>query len=177
MTTNKNTIQHHAFKDCPATAIREITVSSKTVAIEEDSIALIRPLLPKKREQYIKNNHIPLKDLCKFMHSLSSELRGELSVIKDSKLKKLILPIMLPTGVELPSMPDENAYHLVIVSHGKWHGVIFCSEVADKVQTMVKSKKARNGDIAGIGYLEDAREVLLLDVSSILTREGFLAIT
>lgn len=161
--------------ECPPTELRELAIGGAPIAIETNNIALIRHLPEKKRKDYLKTNHIPLKDLSRFMRNLSSEIKGELSAIKSRKLKKLNLPLMVPSGIGLLSVPDENATNLVVLSHGQWHGVIFCSDVADKVTTMVKFKKAKNGDIAGIGLVENNHEIPLLNVVSLLTREGFLA--
>lgn len=162
-------------EECPPAELREMLIGGKPIAIEESCIALIRSLPEKKRKNYLKTNHIPLKNLSRFMQSLSREMTGELSTIKDSKLKKLNLPLMVPSGIGLLKVPDEKATNLIVVSHGQWHGVIFCSEVADKPASIIKFKKAKNGDIAGIGYLKDDREMPLLNTLSIVKREGFLA--
>lgn len=167
--------QQEKAKDCPIMELREVFIGGSPLAIEESSIALIRSLSEKKRKNYLKTNHIPLKDLSRFMRNLSSEMKGELSAIKNSKLKKLNLPLMVPGGIGLLSIPDENATNLIVLSHGQWHGVIFCSNIANEVRTMVKFKKAKNGDIAGIGFVENDREIPLLNSVSLVTREGFLA--
>lgn len=155
--------------------VHELRIGEVSVAVPAENIALVRPLSKQKKALYMKNSHIPLKDLTRFMRSLAKELQGELAKIKDSKLKKLILPLMVPRGLDLPHLPDENATDLVILTTGLWHGIIFCSGVEVEAKTMVKFKKARNGDIAGIGSLEGGGEIQLLDAASILSREGFLA--
>ncbi len=164
-----------AFAEGYAPHVYELRIGEVSMAVPAENIALVRPLSKQKKALYLKNSHIPLKDLSRFMRSLSRELKGELAKIKDSKLKKLILPLMVPRGLDLPHLPDENATDLVILTTGLWHGIIFCSGVEVEAKTMVKFKKARNGDIAGIGSLEGGGEAQLLDAASILSREGFLA--
>ena len=52
--------------------------------------------------------------------------------------------------------------------------MLLCQEVAKAPKTMVKFKSSKNGDVAGIGYTEDGEELVLLDLMSLLRREGFL---
>lgn len=177
MNANIGTIERPQFTDCTPTAVRAINISGKTLAIEENHISIIREITQKKRSQYLKSSHVPLKDFGKFMQNLSTEFSGKLSEIKDSKLRKLILPVMVPVGMALSTIPDENSSAIVIISNGKWHGALCCSTVADGPINMTKFKKAKNGDVAGIGFLESGEEVPLLNAVSLLAREGFLAVT
>ncbi len=74
----------------------------------------------------------------------------------------------------LADIPDENGSQLVFVTNGQWNGVIVCSDVAREPVTMVKFKSAKNGDFVGFGFSEGGLELPLLNVVSILRREGFL---
>lgn len=177
MNANKGTIEHPEFTDCLPTAVRIINISGKTVVIEENHISLIREIPPNKRSQYLKSSNIPLKDFAKFMQSLATEFKGELAKIKESKLRKLVLPVIVPMGIALSSIPDENGSTIIIISNGRWHGAICCSSVADEPLNMIKFKKAKNGDIAGISFLKSGDELPLLNAVSLLTREGFLTVT
>ena len=177
MTATKDTIEQPQFTDCQPKPVRALNISGKTLAVEESHISLIREITPQKRSQYLKDSYVPLKDFGKFMQSLSTEFSGKLSEIKDSKLRKLILPVMVPVGMALSTIPDEHCSAVVIISNGQWHGALCCSTVADKPLNMIKFKKAKNGDIAGIGYLKSGEEVPLLNAVSLLAREGFLAMT
>jgi hypothetical protein len=81
---------------------------------------------------------------------------------------------MVPQGIDLPDTPDTNARNLLVLSNGSWHGIILCGQVEPLPQSMIQFHKKQNGDIAGTGYLENDKEILLLDSLSILRREGFL---
>ncbi len=159
---------------CPPTQLRKIVLAGTSVYIQENAISLIRQVSPEKLKGYIKNSNVPLKDFGGFFHSLSRQFKGLLSQIPDKKLKKLSLPIVVPSGFNLPDMPDENGSHLVFVVNAHWNGVLVCAEVDAETVTMVKFQKAPNGDVAGIGFSEEDHDYPLLHVVSVLRREGFL---
>ncbi len=161
-------------KNCPATELREIDFAGTSVFVQESSVALIRELPPVKQKEYLKNSNVPLKDFGGFFRGLAKQFKGSLANISDKKLKKLSLPIMVPSGLSLSDMPDVNATRLVVVTNGHWNGVLLCSSVTEKPVTMVKFKKAKNGDFVGIGYNEDDEEFNVLNCVSVLRREGFL---
>ncbi|MBI4791666.1 MAG: hypothetical protein HY789_02780 [Deltaproteobacteria bacterium] len=166
--------EENSVKNCPATELRGVSLAGSQVFIQENAISMIRQVAKEKQQGYLKNSYVPLKDFGTFFKRLSRQFKGSLANIPDKKLKKLTLPIMVPTGLMLEDIPDENGLHMVFVANGQWNGVIACSEVAKDTVTMVKFKSAKNGDFVGFGYADDGRELPLLNVVSILRREGFL---
>ena len=158
----------------PGALLRPITIGKLSLAITEEHIALIKPLSPKKRKAYIKNSQVPLKDLGGWLSSLSAQMRGPLSQLKNGKLKKFILPLVIPKGVGFTDFPDEEATMLVVVSSGQWHGVLFCRRLEPEAAPMLSLTRAKNGDIAGSVRLEEDQELQLLNVGQLLEREGFL---
>lgn len=167
-------VRQTLIKSCPATELREIILDGSRVYIQESAIAMIREVAKSKQSGYIKNCYVPLKDFGGLFRSLAKQFKGSLSTIPDKKLKKLALPIMVPRGMGLPDIPDENGSKLVFVTNGQWNGILVCSEVGAEPVTMVKFQKAKNGDVVGVGYAKDGLEFPLLNVVSILRREGFL---
>jgi hypothetical protein len=165
----------HMYAPPPGTTFRVITIGELTIGIEEEAIALISTLAPKKRKAYTKTSHIPLKDFTPFIGSLARQFHGPLAAIKSSKLKKLELPLMTPQGVGLPAIPDENAEFLLVISCGQWHGVLFASLVTEELRLLRSFTKARNGDIAGSGLMDDEAPLPLLNPVPLVEREGFLA--
>ena len=163
-----------SVKSCPVTELREIDLAGTSVFIQESAVALIRDLPPVKLKEYLKDSNVPLKDFAGFFRGLAKQFKGALANISDKKLKKLSLPIMVPSGLSLSDMPDVNATKLVVVTNGHWNGVFLCSAVGEHPVTMVKFKKAKNGDFVGIGYTEDDEELYVLNCVSVLRREGFL---
>ncbi|MBU0968707.1 MAG: hypothetical protein KKA54_20285 [Proteobacteria bacterium] len=167
-------VEETSVKNCPATELRGITVADSLVYIQESAIALIREVTKDKLQEYLKNSNVPLKDFGSFFKRLARQFKGSLAMIPDKKLKKLTLPIMVPAGHLLADVPDENGSQLVFVTNGQWNGVVVCSDVAREPVTMVKFKSAKNGDFVGVGFTEGGLELPLLNVVSILRREGFL---
>jgi len=163
-----------SVKNCPATELRGITVADSLVYIQETAIAMVREVTKDKLQEYLKNSNVPLRDFGSFFKRLAKQFKGSLATIPDKKLKKLTLPIMVPAGHLLADIPDENGSQLVFVTNGQWNGVIVCSDVAREPVTMVKFKSAKNGDFVGFGFSEGGLELPLLNVVSILRREGFL---
>jgi hypothetical protein len=166
--------EENSVKNCPATELRGVSLAGSQVFIQENAISMIRQVTKDKQQGYLKNSYVPLKDFSTFFKRLSRQFKGSLSNIADKKLKKLTLPIMVPTGLMLEDIPDENGLHMVFVANGQWNGVIACADVAKDTVTMVKFKSAKNGDFVGFGYTDDGQELPLLNVVSILRREGFL---
>ena len=158
----------------PGAMIRSITVGRMSLAIAEEHIALIKPLSPKKRKKYIHSSQIPLKDLGGWFGRLSGQMQGSLALLKNNKLKKLILPLMVPRGMTLADIPDEEAAMLVVVSNGNWHGVILCRSIEPQATPLLSLTRAKNGDIVGPARLGEDRELQLLNISQLLEREGFL---
>ncbi|MFZ5759534.1 MAG: hypothetical protein ACOY32_07890 [Thermodesulfobacteriota bacterium] len=161
-------------KNCPATEVRGMVLSGSVVYMQENAISLIRDVSKDRLREYLKNSSVPLAHFGGFFKRLSRQFKGSLATIADKKLRKLSLPIMIPTGFNLNDMPDENGQVLVFVTNGQWNGVLVCSEVDREPVTMVKFRKAKNGDFVGIGYAENGVELPLLNAVSVLRREGFL---
>ncbi len=159
----------------PGTSYRCITLGELTIGIEEEALAFISTLSPKRYKAYTKTSHIPLKDFSPFFGSLARQFHGPLAAIKSGKLKKLELPLMIPQGVGLPTIPDENAQFLLVISCGQWHGVIFASHVSEELRLLRTFTRGRNGDIAGNGIMDDESLLPLLNAAPLLEREGFLA--
>ncbi len=158
----------------PGAMIRPITVGKLSLAIAEEHIALIKPLSPKRRKKYIQSSQIPLKDLGGWLRRLSGQMKGSLALLKNGKLKKLILPLMIPRGMGLTDIPDEEATMLVVVSNGHWHGVILCRRLEQEAAPLLSLARAKNGDIVGPARLGEDQELQLLNISQLLEREGFL---
>lgn len=158
----------------PTDEFRQIVIGGTVVAISEENVSLISPVDPARIENYLKTSNVPLKNFGGFMKKLSTRFKGSLSTVTDRKLKKLSFPLMIPRCPGLPDTPDKTATSLVVVSNGQWHGVILCRDVHAEPKTMVNFRKERNGDIFGIGFLDSGNEIPLLNVTSILKREGFL---
>ncbi len=158
----------------PADEFRQIVIGGTVAAISEKNVSLISPVDPARLLNYLKTSNVPLKNFGGFMKKLSTRFKGSLSTVTDRKLKKLSFPVMVPQGLGLPDTPDKNATSLVVVSNGQWHGVILCCDVYAEPKNMVRFHKERNGDISGTGFLDSGDEIPLLNVTSILKREGFL---
>ncbi|MFH1217802.1 MAG: hypothetical protein V1706_15005 [Pseudomonadota bacterium] len=167
-------VEESQVKNCPATDLRGMVLSGNLVYVQENAISLIREVGEDKLKEYLKNSSVPLAHFGGFFKKLSRQFKGSLSTIADKKLKKLSLPIMVPSGLNLSDIPDENGSCLVFVNNGQWNGVLVCSQVEKETLTMVKFRKAKNGDFVGIGYGEDGAELPLLNAVSVLRREGFL---
>jgi len=158
----------------PGAMLCPITIGHLPCAIAEEDIALIKPLSPEKRKKYIKSSQIPMNDLGGWFRRLPSQMKGPLALLKNSKLKKLILPLIIPRGIGLADLPDGEADMLVVVSKGHWHGVILC-RLAQEAAPLLSLAWARNGDLVGPVRLEkDQNELQLLNISQLLEREGFL---
>lgn len=155
----------------PEVIVRPITIGRLALAIAEKDIAIIKPLSPKMRKRYIKNKQIPLKELVSWFRSLSGQMQGPLALLKNGELKKLQLPLMIPKGIELADIPDEEANMLVVVSKGHRHGVIFCQLVQDATPLFFMARE-KNDDIFGPAQLEEGQEVQLLNLNRLLRREG-----
>ena len=157
------------------TLVRKLIIYRNPLAIKEEFIALVKTVTPKKRKQYYKNSNVPLKDFSRLFGGIASQFTGNLSTIKDGKLKKLTLPVMNPSGIGMPEIPDESATKLVVVTSGQWNGVIFCTDVAEEPAALSSFNKAKNGDILGKATVQNNEELSLLNLESILKREGFLS--
>lgn len=172
--TNARTMIPSPAQPCPATDLRELVINGTRLALPAECVALSQSLKPQIMRRCLSQNQLPLKYLSGFMQKLAPRLNSRLSELKERKLKKLSLPLIIPRGLELAARPDKEASTFMIISHENWHGVLACSEVNTDNCLMTRFAKQRNGDIAGIGYINDERQILVLDILQILKREGFL---
>ncbi len=172
--TRAKTMIPSPAQPCPATDLRELIINGTHLALPAECVALSQRLKPLIIRRCLSQSQLPLKYLSGFMQKLAPRLNSRLSELKERKLKKLSLPLIIPRGLELAARPDKEASTFVIISHENWHGVLACSEVSPNNCLMTRFARQRNGDIAGIGYIDDERQVLVLDALQILKREGFL---
>ncbi len=159
---------------CPPTKVRIVSVSGLPIAIQSSVIAMVRPVKEAKAMAYLQGATVPLKDFSRFLLKLSGLFSGSLSLVKEGTLKKLNLPIIIPQGQEFPESPPPKFSRLMIISNGNWHGALACDDILGADQVMTQFAKQQNGDLAGVAYLEDGRQIPLLDPLSMLRREGLL---
>lgn len=156
--------------------IHKLVIGRMTIGVADEVVALIKPISDKKRKKYIKNSQVPLKDFSGIFRGLAKQFQGELGNLKNSQLKKLALPVMVPSGVGLLTIPDENGTLLLAISHGPRHGIIICSKIEEQAVAISSFTKTKNGDIAGMARIRDNEEIPVLNFAAILEREGFLSI-
>jgi hypothetical protein len=161
---------------CQPSPVLEIVLGGHPVALPADGVALVRPLTAAARANYLREGQVPLRDFHRLFQGLARQFKGALGGVSDRKLKKMALPVISLQSFGFPELPDEQANKLLVLSHGQWHGVLFCTDVNNEPCTMVNFRKAANGDIAGVGYLEDGKELPLANLADFLRREGFLAL-
>lgn len=151
-------------------------IGTMQLGIAQDNLAMIRPVSVKDRTRYLKANQVPLKDFTGFLQRLSSQFKGELATMKSSRLKRLALPLVTPKGIGLLSMPDEKADHLLVLTVNQRHGILLCSDISPDIGLLQGFQIGKNGDIAGLAFLDGEKTVPLLNTCSILEREGFLSL-
>jgi len=159
---------------CPPTKVRIITLSGLDVAIQSSVIAMLRPLKEAKATAYLQDGTVPLKDFSRFMLKLSGLFCGSLALVKEGTLKELRLPIIIPQGHGFQEAPPTTFSRLMIISNGNWHGALACDDIQAADQVMSQFAKQQNGDLAGVAYLEDGRQIPLVDPLAMLRREGLL---
>lgn len=160
----------------PGILVQKLSIGDMLIGIPVEQISLARPLNDKKKKGYIKNSLIPVKDFGSLFKSLSGQFLGELSGLKDSRLKKLVLPLIMPRGLGLPILPDEGADTLLVLSSGSWHGALIGRGAKEESQPLKTLQKGKNGDLLGTAILETNEKVPLLNVQALLEREGFLSV-
>jgi len=166
-----------SLQSCPPTELREISINGIDLSVPAEFVALVRPLKKNRLTECLRTSQVPLKYFSGFMQKLSRLFSGTLATIKENKLKKVILPIIMPQSLDFTEIPDPHATTLVVLSSGNWHGVLACAKVSNEICMMKKIQRQKNGDILGLAHLEDGRQLMLLDAQGILRREGFLLIT
>lgn len=159
---------------CPPTKVRILAMSGLSIAIQSNTIALVRPLKPPKAMAYLQNGSVPLQDFSRFLFKLSGLFNGSLALVKERILRELSLPIIMPQGHEFPDPPPLTCKTLVIISNGNWHGALACDDIQSVDRVMNQFIKQQNGDLAGTAYLDDGSQLPLLDPLSMLRREGIL---
>ncbi|MFZ5776296.1 MAG: hypothetical protein ACOY3Z_12505 [Thermodesulfobacteriota bacterium] len=162
------------FELPPGSLVRRVVIGGVAALVPEDSIALARAISPKKRKGYLKASQIPLKDFGGIFRSLAGQFKGTLGQQRSGKLKQLALPLMVPRGMALPPIPDEEATALLVVSGGQWHGAFLCREVEVEPLQASSFVRSKNGDIAGIARVAADEELPVLSMGPLLEREGFL---
>lgn len=154
--------------------IRLLSCGSRSMAVPEGNIAAIKELHGKQPAKYSKQGSVPLRDLGRFWSDLSDEFNGPLADYSSSFLKKMSLPVMVPKGIGFSELPDTGASFLVVLSSGNWHGVVLASFVEEQPILLGNFDLGRNGDVAGQIERTNLDAILLIDVVSLLKREGFL---
>jgi hypothetical protein len=170
----QNAAGEHSIKKCPPMLLRELIFDDISLYVEESAISFIRKISAGRQRNYIRNSSVPLKDFASLFRGLAKQFKGHLGNVPDKKLKKLTLPVMIPQGLGVSESLDNQALTLVCVTNGQWNGALLCSSVREVATTMVKFQAARNGDILGNGFCAEGRKFFLLDIVSLLRREGFL---
>ncbi|MBU0729439.1 MAG: hypothetical protein KKE17_02055 [Proteobacteria bacterium] len=160
------------IKDCPATKLLKVKIHTLEIGILEHDIAAHKAVDKETCTKYITEGKVPLKDFAHFMRSLSKQFKGSLSEIKDAPLKEIMLPVMVPKGYSLPEKPDNAADGVIIVWNGENNGAILCSELPEKPMAMTKFKKESMADFAVVSFVENDQQIPLLNVVSLLKREG-----
>jgi len=88
--------------------LQEVVINGIKLAVPMKIIALISSLKPARLKNCLHSSQVPLKYFAGFMQRLSCRFTGSLAEIKNSKLKKMILPIMTPRGFEFSEIPDHQ---------------------------------------------------------------------
>lgn len=157
-------------------ALVEIVLGDKVLGIPEGYVAFITPVRPDRLAAYLKNCHVPLRDFQRLFRGLASQFKGALSQFKEYRLKDVTLPVMVPSAMDLPEFPDDTATFVVVLSEGNRHGALLCSEVRQQGKIIVRVGRTNNGDISAMGYFQDGVQLPILNVTSLLMRQGFLLI-
>lgn len=152
-----------------------VRIGNFPLLVARSAIALQEKLKPRARSAYLASSQVALRDFSPLLGRLAGRFQGGLSQIPGSRLKKMHLPLVIPKGGGLPLLPDDQAQHLLVLSHGQWHGIIFGTLEDSLLLPLEHFQAAANGDIAGLGTTGDA-SYPLLNPRSLLEREGFLTV-
>lgn len=163
-----------SVKSCPPTPVRHLVLQDSSIYIQEKTIAMVREIPASRCQAYLQQSCVPLSDFKRPFRSLSRIFQGPLASLSNRSLKKIIIPLVIPRGKDLPETPDLNGNKLVILSNDHWHGAIICSAVGDKPVIMNKFKKDKNGDMVGSGFSETGQLLPVVNIIPVLKREGFL---
>ncbi|ADH86993.1 hypothetical protein [Desulfurivibrio alkaliphilus] len=164
----------HRYAPIPGESCRLIKIGEFPLLVVGKAVARLAPIKPSERQALLAATEVSLKDFSRLFRRLPRLFHGPLSKIPAGRLKKLKLPLILPRGGGLPPLPPENADHLLVLSHGQWHGVIPVRLAGSKPLTLKRFQAAANGDIAGLGTTDDDASYPLLNPRALLEREGFL---
>ncbi len=142
------------------------------MAIEARFVTARRIIQEAKRPLYLKNSTVPLKDFGRFLQGLASQFSGCLANLKNSKLRNLSLPLLTPRGINIPDKPMETGQEMVVLCNDNWCGILFCSPADPGQAVMIATRQRNDGDLWKTAFLEDDREVPLLNCVELLQREG-----
>ena len=157
---------------CDRTELVLLRLGEQPVAVEARFITARRTIQEAKRPLYLKNSSVPLKDFRRFLQGLASQFRGCLAKLKNSKLRDLSLPLLTPRGMNIPDKPMETGHEMVVLCNDNWCGILFCSPADPGQAVMVATRQRNDGDLWKTAFLEDDREVPLLNCVELLQREG-----
>jgi len=162
-----------ACEECPLLLVQ---IGAATIAIEERFLAARRPIASEHRQNYIKHSTMPLKDFKRFLHSLAGQFKGCLSSLKDSKLRALSLPVVVPRGLHLPDKPGDQEQEALVLCNGNWCGVLFCSPASNERAVMVAKQQMNDGDLYQTAYTKGGEKFSLLNTVELLKREGHMVV-
>lgn len=157
---------------CDRTQLLLIMFDEQLVGIEARFVAARRLLQDARRPAYLKNNTVPLKDFGRFFQSLTNQFNGCLASLKNSKLRKLSLPLLTPRGFNLPGKPMETGKEMLVLCNDNWCGILLCSPAEPGQAVMIANQQSNNGDLWKMAFTEDDRQVPLLNCLELLQREG-----
>ncbi|MDF1615397.1 hypothetical protein [Desulfurivibrio dismutans] len=164
----------HHYAPIPGEPCRLVELGDFPLLIPVNAIARLMPIKPRERQARLASTEVPLNAFGRLFRRLPRLFRGPLAKIPASRLKKLKLPLIMPRGGGLPTLPAEDADHLLVLSHGQWHGVVPVRLGNRNQLILQRFQTAANGDIAGLGTTDDDASYPLLNPRSLLEREGFL---
>jgi len=154
--------------------VRPFIYGDRMLAVAEESISLTSAISEKKRESYLRKGSLSLKDFGGFFVDLRSKLKGPLAQLGKGVLTEIVLPVMFSRAIGLPEVPDNQADFVILLHDQNWHGAVLCGAVEEEPLQVAFFKAERDGDLLGKCRSTSGEEVLILDTSAMLRREGFL---
>ncbi|MBU0481683.1 MAG: hypothetical protein KKG47_11340 [Proteobacteria bacterium] len=156
--------------------IRIFTIGDREMGVSEANVAAVKDISEREATRCQQRAGVCLKDFGGFWTNLATLFNGPLAEYNNRLLRKMTLPVMVPKGIGLSQLPDSGARFLVVLSSGNWHGVILCSQVHEQPILLGSFTPSRNGDVSGLIERSNVDDILLIDVISLLKREGFLTV-
>lgn len=154
--------------------LREIVIEGRSIYVQESTVAGIRRMSSSKISKYYDLKSIPIKDLARPFKRLSKQFTGILGSLDPKELEEIALPVIVPQDPELPDHPDNYGGKAVIISKGSMAGVLLCSDVGKKTENMIKLQINKKGDTIGTGYTEQEKSLKVINVASVLDRDGMI---